>query len=42
FIPVSTPGYDDPTKYHSGPAACQGSIVQIYYTISMCTCNFLI
>ncbi|CAM2720717.1 unnamed protein product, partial [Rotaria socialis] len=24
--------YDDPTKYHSGPAACQRSIVQIYYT----------
>ncbi|CAF4457563.1 unnamed protein product [Rotaria socialis] len=23
FIPMSTPGYDDPTKDHSGPAACQ-------------------
>ncbi|CAF3439731.1 unnamed protein product [Rotaria socialis] len=29
---MSTPGYDDPRKDHSGPAACQGSIVQIYYT----------
>ncbi|CAM4939653.1 unnamed protein product, partial [Rotaria socialis] len=25
--------YDDPIKDRSGPAACQGSIVQIYYTI---------
>ncbi|CAF4464576.1 unnamed protein product [Rotaria socialis] len=29
---MSTPGYDDPRKDRSGPAACQGSIVQIYYT----------
>ncbi|CAF4902606.1 unnamed protein product [Rotaria socialis] len=26
--------YDDPIKDRSGPVACQGSIVQIYYTIS--------
>ncbi|CAF4524769.1 unnamed protein product [Rotaria socialis] len=31
---MSTPGYDDPRKDRSGPAACQGSIVQIYYTRS--------
>ncbi|CAF4297376.1 unnamed protein product, partial [Rotaria magnacalcarata] len=24
FIPVSTTCYDDPTKDHSGRAACQG------------------
>ncbi|CAF5192226.1 unnamed protein product, partial [Rotaria magnacalcarata] len=24
FIPVSTSCYDDPTKNHSGRAACQG------------------
>ncbi|CAM4963920.1 unnamed protein product [Rotaria socialis] len=26
---MSIPGYDDPKKDHSGPAACQGDIVEI-------------
>ncbi|CAF4694171.1 unnamed protein product, partial [Rotaria socialis] len=24
FIPMGTPGYDDPRKDRPGPAACQG------------------
>ncbi|CAF4344873.1 unnamed protein product, partial [Rotaria magnacalcarata] len=30
FIPVSTTCYDDPKKYHSGRAACQGDDLSYY------------
>ncbi|CAF5043889.1 unnamed protein product, partial [Rotaria socialis] len=29
FIPMNSTYYDDPTKDHSGPAACQENIVEI-------------
>ncbi|CAF4608365.1 unnamed protein product, partial [Rotaria socialis] len=29
FIPMNSTCYDDSTKDHSGPAACQGNIVKI-------------